>query len=133
MAKTFHCSIVTPAAQVFDGPLVYASIPAWDGQIGVAPERVALVAKLGDGMARLEAEDGSERFLFLAGGFAEMKNNQLTLLTTETVEPAEVDREKAREQLREAEAEVAVGDEAVEQRDRQANRARTLLELADHS
>jgi len=130
VAKTFHCSIVTPAAQVFDGPVVYASIPAWDGQLGVAADRVSLVAKLGDGNARIETEDG-ERHLFLGGGFAEMKDNTLTLLTTETVAPGEVDHEQVRRDLKEAENEVAVGDEAVAGRDRRANRARALLELVE--
>ena len=37
MAKTFRCSIVTPVASIFEGELTYASIPAWDGQLGMMP------------------------------------------------------------------------------------------------
>ena len=35
MAKTFHCSIVTPAAATFDGDVAYATFPSWDGQYGM--------------------------------------------------------------------------------------------------
>lgn len=35
MAKTFHCKLITPMAKVLDEEVVYASVPAWDGMLGV--------------------------------------------------------------------------------------------------
>jgi hypothetical protein len=50
--KTFRCRLITPAAQLLDAPVTYASIPAWDGLFGVLVNRAPIVAKLGVGVAR---------------------------------------------------------------------------------
>ena len=81
MPATFQCTIVTPQQPVLDKMVTYASIPAWDGQIGLAPKRAALLAKLGDGPLRLTDAHGNSSWFFLTGGFAQMKENRLTLLT----------------------------------------------------
>ncbi|MBL9031648.1 MAG: F0F1 ATP synthase subunit epsilon [Phycisphaerae bacterium] len=83
--KTFQCKLVTPAAQVLDEPVTYASIPAWDGLFGVQPNRAPIVAKLGLGELRLDFPDkgnakGGSRSFLVDDGFVQMVNNRLTIL-----------------------------------------------------
>ena len=47
--ESFKCSVVTPEKQILDDQVTYASIPAWDGQSGIAPGRAALLVRLGIG------------------------------------------------------------------------------------
>ena len=47
--RTFHCSIVTPTETIFDDEVVYASIPAYDGQHGVIWGQSPLLTRLGYG------------------------------------------------------------------------------------
>ncbi len=127
MAATFQCKLVTPEAQLLDEPLVYASIPGWDGQVGIAPSRAPLLVKLGAGLLRLEYPDSAVRTYFVGGGFAQMKDNVLTLLAGQCEPSDEIDADVARQALSEASARVPVGDEAIEQRLAEQAEARARL------
>lgn len=130
MAQSLVCTLITPDAKVFEQTVSHASIPAWDGQIGLLPRRAPLLVKLGDGLLRLDLPEGRTRFYFLGGGFAQMKDDRLTLLTSEAIDESEADRGQAQAALAEAQSRRALSDEEVEQRDRAARRARALIELA---
>ncbi len=132
MADTFRCSLVTPERQVLDETVTYASIPAWDGQIGLMHLRAPLLAKLGDGILRLEFVEGGTRWFFLAGGFAQMKDDKLSLLTQEAVAAEEVVRKDAEAALEKARAIPPTTDAEFERRQRGLRRAQSLLELVDH-
>ena len=100
-AKTFRCRLVTPAAQVLDEQVTYASVPAWDGLFGVLANRAPIVAKLGLGELRLEFPDkAAERSFLVEDGFVQMVNNKLTILAAkafpvESLSVAEVEKELA--------------------------------------
>lgn len=111
MATTFRCSIVTPARSIFDEAVSYASLPAWDGQLGVMTGRSPLLTRLGTGPLRLDMADGSAKWFLVDGGFAQVQNDVLTLLT-DHAEPAEaLSLEEARAELAEANARVTRGGE----------------------
>jgi F-type H+-transporting ATPase subunit epsilon len=128
----FHCTIVTPEKQVLDAEVTYASLPAWDGLLGLAPQRAPLMLKLGDGPMRLDFPEGGSRWFFLAGGFAQMKDNRLAVLTEEAIGSEEIVRQDVEAARKEAEARVARSDEEVAKRDRQINRARHLIDVLEH-
>ncbi len=129
MAGTFRCTIVTPEAQILDEEVSYASIPAHDGQIGLASKRAPLLVKLGDGPLRLEVA-GRDRWFFVGGGFAQMKSDRLTLLTPKAIEANDLDAEEARAALNEAQALKASTDEQLARRERDVHQARVMLDLA---
>ena len=89
MAKTFRCRLITPAAQVLDDQITYASIPAWDGLFGVLPGRAPIVAKLGKGKLRLDypaGAPGASKTFLIDDGFVQMVDNKLTVLATKATE-----------------------------------------------
>ncbi len=88
MAETFRCTLVTPEEQVLDEEVTYVTFPAWDGQVGVAPGRSALLARVGIGSMRLDFVGGASRWYLLEGGFAQMLGDQLTILSDKST-PAE--------------------------------------------
>lgn len=130
MAESFRCTLVTPERQLLDEPVAYASIPGWDGQIGLMHQRAPLLVKLGDGLLRLDFAQGGSRWFFLGGGFAQMKNDKLTLLTPEAVAAEEVVQKDAEASLEEAQAIVPTSEPDFERRQRGLRRAQALLELA---
>jgi F-type H+-transporting ATPase subunit epsilon len=102
--------LITPAAQVLDEPVTYASVPAWDGLFGVLPGRAPIVAKLGVGELRLDfpekgpAHGGSRSFL-VEDGFVQMVNDKLTILAakafpTETLSVGDAEKELAEAERR---------------------------------
>ncbi len=93
MGTTFRCRLITREAVVLDEAATAAVIPAWDGLVGILPGRAPLVAQLGTGELRLDFPDsgparGGSRAFYVEEGFAQMVNNELTILAM-TALPAE--------------------------------------------
>jgi F-type H+-transporting ATPase subunit epsilon len=86
--KAFECNVVTPEQSVFEGQVTYANLPAHDGQWGILHDHAPLLVQLGRGILELETEGGPTRRFSMSGGFAQMNDNRLTLLT-ENAAPAD--------------------------------------------
>lgn len=132
MAKTFRCSIVTPVASVFDGDVTYASFPAWDGQQGMLPGQSPLLTKLGVGPLRLDFTEGGSRWFLIDGGFAQVQDGSLTLLTEGAVPAEQLSAQEASAELAEANARVTKPgeDRARVERDQQRAMAKKNLAAA---
>jgi F-type H+-transporting ATPase subunit epsilon len=89
--------------------------PAVDGLMGVLPRHAPMVAALDSGELTYRT-GGKERNLFVAGGFAEVRDNTVRLVTQAGERPEEIDEERAREAERRARErlEEARGDGAKE-------------------
>ena len=88
---TFHCSVVTPARAMLECEAKSVILPAWDGEIGILRQRAPLVCRLGIGELRVETPS-EKHSLFLDGGFAEMSENRLTILTSAARLPEELNQ-----------------------------------------
>ena len=132
MANGFHCSIVTPTETVFDEEVAYASFPAWDGQQGVMAGQSPLLTRLGFGSLRLDFAEGGSRWYLLEGGFAEVKNERLSLLTERATPAEKLSVEEAQAELAEARARVTADgeDRARVERDQQRALAKSALAKA---
>jgi F-type H+-transporting ATPase subunit epsilon len=126
----FQCVIVTPDQQAFDERITQAIVPAHDGQIGILTDRAPLLVKLGIGALQLDVASGQRRTLFIDGGIAQMKDNRLTIVTNEAIDPAEIDAETARAEYAEASAQVATDEKSQADRQHRLQRARVMQELA---
>jgi F-type H+-transporting ATPase subunit epsilon len=130
--KSFRCTVITPNKQVLDQDVTAAVIPAWDGEIGLLKQRAPLMVKLGHGTMRLDGTGGGPDRLYIGGGFAQMKGDQLTLLTEEAQPVGEINIEEAQAALREAEAFKPQDAAQTERRQRDLQRAKALLKAAGH-
>lgn len=122
--NTFHCSVITPERALLEADATFVAFPAHDGEVGILKNHAPLLYKLGIGVLRVETPTEKHAF-FVDGGFAQMVENRLTLLTQYASPVAEIDRaaaEKAREEAQSAEN----GDA----RQRAQQRARVLERLA---
>ncbi len=85
MASPFHCTVVTPEAQVFDADVTSVVLPAHDGQMGVLSLHAPMMVQLGEGSLDITPSAGGSQKLKIKGGFAQVKDNQLVVLTDEAV------------------------------------------------
>ena len=130
MAGTFHLSVVTPEREVLSLEAKFVAFPAYDGEMGILAQRAPLLAKLGAGLLRVDEAAGGKHRLFIAGGFAQMVDDKLTLLTEEVLEPEKVTAELARTALAAA-GKLPNCTDAENQRRAQATaRARAMAHLA---
>ena len=114
-SKAFRCRVVTPAARILDEDAVYASIPAWDGGIGIMVDRAALLTRLGAGELRVDFADsaagkGGSRSYIVEGGFAQMVSNRLTILAEKAVPVESIAISEAEAELRAAEGKTVAHD-----------------------
>ena len=130
MPSTFQCSLVTPESQILDEPVKYASIPAHDGQVGLAPDRAPLLAQLGDGMLRLDFEQGGSRLFFIGGGFAQMKDNNLSIVADEAIPAEDIVKQNAEKELADATALEAKNDEQIDIKLRAVGKARSKIAIS---
>jgi F-type H+-transporting ATPase subunit epsilon len=127
--NTFQCSVVTPERVALECAATFVAFPAHDGEMGVLRNRAPLVCKLGIGTLRVEAADGGRQVFFIDGGFAQVLDNHLTLLTERAIRVADLDAEQANKALAEARAMTGYDDQSVERRDKAIRRAQVQLAL----
>lgn len=127
---SLQCVVVTPEQQVMDEKITQAIVPAHDGLLGILTDRAPLLAKLGIGPLRIDLPGGQRRYFFVSGGVAQVKDNRLTILTTQAIPANEIDAEAARAEYAEAAARRVTDEKSFEERDRQMRAARAKQELA---
>lgn len=97
-ANTFSVSVVTPEEAVVerdDASMVI--VPAHDGEIGIMRGHAPILLRLGIGALRVEVADGEKLTYYVDGGFAQVVDNRLTVLTEQAKDPAELDAAAAAE------------------------------------
>jgi F-type H+-transporting ATPase subunit epsilon len=125
----FQCTLVTPEQQVLDESCSQVILPAFDGEIGILTDRAPLLAKLGVGILRIDLAGGQKRQYFVDGGIAQMKDNRLTVLTTEATLPENIDAETARAEFNEASARRGTDPKSLDDRQRAMQRGRVKQEI----
>ncbi len=128
-ASTFHVSVITPERAVLEAEATYASLPAHDGELGIQKNRAPMLYRLGAGLLRIDSAEG-KRQLFVAGGFAQMVDNRLTILTEVAKEPDKIERAAAERALAEALAMKGTSEAEHRTRERSLASARAQLRLA---
>ena len=126
--------VVTPERAVLDEPADAATLPMFDGELGVLPGRAALIGRLGAGELRLTSGGAKKRF-FVDGGFAQVgrtaTGQTLVTVLTPRAQKAEDVSAAAAERARTA-AEALPAGNAVERenRTRALDRARGMTKVA---
>ena len=124
-----ECSVITPEEKVLEARVSSVVIPAHDGQVGLAPSRAPLLAQLGDGMLRLDFEEGGSRYFFVGGGFAQMKDNNLSIVADEAIPAEDIVKQTAEEELAAAQAIKTNNDEQIDAKLRAIDKARSKIAI----
>ena len=131
MAKTdtFQVSVITPERAVLETPASFVAFPAHDGEVGILRNHAPFLYKLGAGELRVEGPEGKQA-LFIDGGFAQMVDNRLTLLTEQAKTLDQIDRAAAERALAEARAMKITDDASFKARQRAVKSAQEQIRLA---
>jgi F-type H+-transporting ATPase subunit epsilon len=125
-----QCIVVTPEKTVREGPADFVALPLYDGEVGIAARHSPMIGRLGFGEMRIKDGEQTTRY-YVEGGFVEVLNNVVSVLTSRAVLADELDAAAAAEQLRAAAARPANGPELMEIRDRAVAQARAQLHIAE--
>ena len=99
MAKSFSLEVVSPESIVWSGRAEMLVTRTTEGEIGILADHEPTMAALATGSSVITAEDGGTTTIAIHGGFLQILENEVTLLT-DRAEIAEGDREAAAELAR---------------------------------
>ena len=95
---TLRCVVVTPERAVLDETADFVALPMYDGELGVLPGRAPLIGRLGYGELRIRRGGVVERY-YVDGGFAQIRMNEVTVLTSKALKPSEINADAAKQAL----------------------------------
>jgi F-type H+-transporting ATPase subunit epsilon len=133
--RLLHCVIVTPEKTVLDLKAASVTLPLDDGSRGIAVGHAPFIGRLGTGEVRMSGVAGrasSQTSLrtFVEGGFAEVGQDTVTIITQRAVDATTIDAAEAQSELTRITAERATGDEAIAARMAAETAARQRLRTA---
>lgn len=127
--KELRLVVVTPETTLVDEACDFVALPLFDGELGVARGHSPMIGRLGYGELRIK-QGGNERRLYVDGGFVQVVDNAVSVLTDRAVEAKDVDAAQARTKLEAAIAERAPTDEQQAIRDRKIAQAWGQIRVA---
>jgi F-type H+-transporting ATPase subunit epsilon len=125
--KALKCVVVTPEKAVLDEAGDFVVVPMFDGELGVAPDRLPLIGRLGFGELRI-TQGNQVKHLYIDGGFVQIRNNTVTVLTSKAMDVKDIKVADAEAVLNSESADTT--PEAMAAHDKAQQRARVQLRLA---
>lgn len=125
-----NCIVVTPEQTVYDQQAEFVSLPLYDGEIGIAARHAPMIGRLGVGEMRVRRDHDQIDTYYIEGGFVEVFDDVVSVLTQRAIPAAQIDAAVAREQLHAAQSRRAATPEAAALRDRVVAQCRAQLHIA---
>jgi F-type H+-transporting ATPase subunit epsilon len=93
--NTIHVNVVSAEESIFSGEARFVALPGESGELGIFPRHTPLITRIKPGSVRIELADGSEEFIFVAGGILEVQPDRVTVLSDTAIRGKDLDEEKA--------------------------------------
>jgi F-type H+-transporting ATPase subunit epsilon len=93
--NTMRVDVVSAEESIYSGEAVFVALPGEMGELGIKPRHTPLITRIRPGTVRIEKADGSEEFVFVAGGILEVQPQGVTVLSDTAVRGKDLDEEKA--------------------------------------
>ena len=104
---TLTVRVVSPDKTVWDATAEEVILPSTTGQLGILSGHAPLLTALDTAVMRVRPSQKSDWVaIALMGGFAEVENDEVTILVNSAERGDSIDREKARAAYTEAEARI---------------------------
>jgi F-type H+-transporting ATPase subunit epsilon len=120
---TIHVDVVSAEESIFSGEAKFVALPGEAGELGIYPRHTPLITRIKAGSVRIEKADGTEEFVFVAGGILEVQPHCVTVLSDTAVRGKDLDDEKAN-------AAKAAAEEALKNAKTEIDMAKATSELA---
>lgn len=124
-----NCIVVTPEATVLEQKAEFVAVPLYDGELGIAPGHSPMIGRLGYGEMRLKIAGAVQQY-YVDGGFVQVADDVVSVLTNRAIPGNQVDADAARAQLHDAQKRPANTEELMAIRDRSVAQARAQIRCA---
>ncbi len=120
--NTIHVDVVSAEESIFSGEARFVALPGESGELGIYPRHTPLITRIKAGSVRIEKADGTEEFVFVAGGILEVQPNCVTVMSDTAIRGKDLDDEKAN-------AAKAAAEEAMKNAKTEIDQAKIASEL----
>jgi len=110
MAGTFKFELVTPERMALSQDATQVVVPGLEGDFTVLPGHAPVISALRPGVVDITLPDASKARIFVKGGFAEVDQEQLTVLAERALDVEAMDAGTIAAELAAAEADLAAAD-----------------------
>jgi len=100
MANRLKLEVVTPDRKLLSEEVEYVGAPGVEGEFGVLPNHIPFISALGVGSLYYK-QNGRRYYVFVAGGFAEVSKDKVSILAEVAERAEEIDLERAKRKLEE--------------------------------
>ena len=121
--STILVDVVSAEESIFSGEAKFVALPGEAGELGIYPRHTPLITRIRPGAVRIQKPDGSEEFVFVAGGLLEVQPDHVTVLSDTAIRGKDLDEAKATEARK-------VAEEAVKNAKSDIDLAKAQSELA---
>lgn len=81
MAKSFQVDVVSPEATIWSGQATIVVARTPEGELGIMADHEPLMGALATGPVEIESETGERTTIGVHGGFIQVLDNSVTLIT----------------------------------------------------
>jgi F-type H+-transporting ATPase subunit epsilon len=127
-----ECVVVTPEKTLFDEVVDFVALPLYDGELGILPGRSPLIGRLGYGELRTRDKGQTLRY-FVDGGFAQVRDDVVTILTNRAIPAGKIDTSAAVSELEAAQGRIASTEQDQAEKARAVARARAQIRVGNRS
>ena len=106
MADKLQFSLVSPERELFSGAVDQVDVPGMEGDLGILPNHSPLMAAIRTGVVTI-MDGGQTTQYFIAGGFADVTPDGLTILAERASSLADIDRDAIAQEITDAESGLA--------------------------
>ena len=124
--------LVSPERLLVSEPVDMVVVPGAEGDFGVLVQHTPMVSNVRPGVIAVHNGGRVTERIFVAGGFAEVTPARCTVLAEQALPVAEIDRQAAEQQLRDASEDLAdaESDEARQAAERRIAVAEAMIQAA---
>ncbi len=111
MTTKFNFELVSPEEKLISESAFQVTIPGQEGDVGVRAGHMSLVISMRPGVVTIQREENSvAEKIFIAGGFADISQDHVTVLAEEAIPVANLSRDKLEAELRDLEDDIKMAD-----------------------
>ena len=101
--STIQVDVVSAEESILSGEATFVDLPGEAGELGIMPGHTPLITRIKPGSVRVKLTDGSEEFIFVAGGVLEVQPKHVTVLSDTAIRGKDLDEARAEAARRDVE------------------------------
>ena len=125
----FHLDIVSAEERLYSGSVSAVTVSGSEGELGIRYGHAPLLTSIRPGLVQYVTKSGQQEVLYVSGGMLEVQSSSVKVLADTAIRAEDLDKAKAEEAKRAAEAKLHSSSHDVDYAEAAADLARAVAKL----